>query len=170
MSTDKAVPTVTRTQDEILARFREVASTDLIGFRREVLVDSMDLDTLKKVMPDFAPEGDASEYPAIKPESLDARARGYLEFAIEKAICHRGISASRSVDKLTEFAWLMGRDDVVESMSKADYAQYGVPIVKAFAEGMEYEWEASYEGDQARLDNMAQGKPCVKGCSEGCGR
>ena len=95
----------------------------------------------------------------------DLAASRYLDFAIGKIRNHRGISASRSVDKLTEYAWLLGRDDVVTAMEAADYPQYGAPKVKAFAEGMGWEWPSTPD-----LARMSQGLPCEDTCADGCGQ
>lgn len=151
--------TTARTQDEILARFREVTDDDWLGFRREVLTDAMTVDTLRAALPN----GDIED--TWTPEETEPAARGYLGFAIEKILDHRGISASRSVDKLREYAWLLGRDDVVSAMDDAGYEQYGAPKVAAFAAGMGWEWP-----DDRELARMADGLPCRDGCEEGCGK
>ncbi|MBM0275136.1 hypothetical protein [Micromonospora tarensis] len=152
----------TRTQEQILARFRAVADSDWLGFRREVLADSMTLDTLRQAVPGIDTTG-RDDY--VKPEVLEQRARDYLTFAIGKALDHRGISASRSVDKLSEYAWLLGRDDVVAAMDAAEYEQYGVPKLRAFAEGMAWRWPGDIP-----LARMAQGLPCQSACADGCGQ
>jgi hypothetical protein len=150
--------TTTRTQDEILARFHAIADGDFFGFRREVLSDAMTADTLKAAMPG------ANVVDTWTPDDTEPAARGYLDFAIGKILNHRGISAARSVDKLGEYAWLLGRDDVVSAMDAAGYEQYGAPKVKAFAEGMGWEWP-----DDRELVRMADGLPCRDGCEGGCG-
>ena len=71
-----------------------------------------------------------------------------------------------SVEKLTEYAWLLGRDDVVATMNRADYVQYGAPKVKAFALGLGLPWPE----DDEELERMAYGEPCQPGCEGGCGR
>lgn len=154
-----------RTQDEILSRFRMAAEgyADFFGFAREVLGEAMTLDTLKQALPA------AEELPEWEPADdavLLAKARDYLHFAIQKIQDHRGISASRSVDKLREYAWLLGRDDVVDAMDKAEYENYGAPKVYAYATGMG--WVDDWPVDAA-LGRMAAGEPCVPGCESGCG-
>jgi hypothetical protein len=74
------------------------------------------------------------------------------------------ISASRSVEKLTEFAWLLGRDDVVAAMDEAGYAQYGVPKLFAFAKGFEVEPPESDD-----LARMSRGERCSATYECGCG-
>ena len=155
----------TRTQDEILARFQAV--DDFFGFAREVLIETMDADTVRRFNPD-ATIGD--DWTAWTTEDVETNARNYLDFAVEKAIGHRGISAERSVAKLREFAWLLGRDDVIEQMDKADYPQYGMPKVMAFASGMNWGFGPLCADDTDALNRMAQGWECRPGCGEGCGQ
>jgi len=90
----------------------------------------------------------------------------YLAFAIRKVVDHRGISAERSVVKLREYAWLLGRDDAVVAMDAAAYPQYGAPKLKAFALAMGLPWPT----DDIVLEHMASGQPCSPNCWEGCGR
>lgn len=155
---------MTRTQADIADRFREAAQPgeDLLGFRREVLAEAMTRATLIEVVPNVEESPDLASW---EPTGTEPAARAYLDFAIEKIEGHRGISASRSVDKLREYAWLLGRDDVVAAMDAAGYAQYGAPKVRAFAHGMGWPWP-----DTGPLQEMAEGRPCDAECIEGCGR
>ncbi|MGC4857509.1 hypothetical protein ACLQ24_30140, partial [Micromonospora sp. DT4] len=94
-------------------------------------------------------------------------ARNYLDFAIGKILDHRGNSASRSVDKLSELAWLLGRDNIVAAMDHAGYPMYGAPQVKAFADG--FGWPFLDGDDGLALARMADGQQCdPQGCERGC--
>jgi hypothetical protein len=151
-----------RTQDEIVARIEAVADEDFMGFRTEVLVTALDYEHARAYL---KPEVTYEEWEVDRPSDLDAQARGYYGFALGKIRDHRGISASRSVAKLSEYAWLLGRDDVVAALEAAEYAQYGAPMVKAFAAGFGLDWP-----DEPELTRMAAGLPCEPGCDWGCGR
>ena len=155
---------MSRTQDEIVARIAAAAADDWAGFRREVLTVTLDFEHAK---PFLKGNVTAEQWAESRTTNVEGSARQYLTFAIGKIEDHRGISASRSVDKLTEFAWLMGRDDIVEAMNAADYAQYGAPKVKAFAEGMGWPFFAA---ERAALERMAAGRPCTDNCDSGCGQ
>lgn len=158
-----------RTQDEIVARVRDIADEDLFGFAREVLIAALDEAAMRRLFPDINPN-----LPLAAPVEPDTElaARRYLEFAVGKIIDHRGISASRSVSKLTEYAWLLGRDDVVAAMDAAGYVQYGAPQVRAFAEGMGWPFAelSSDPRDRESLERMSAGDPCHDGCEDGCDR
>jgi hypothetical protein len=153
-----------RTQEEILARLND-GEDDFLGFRREVLATHL---TFENVKPMLKPDSQLTEEEWLAEEGPDKEvdAEGYLEFAIGKIQNHRGISAGRSVIKLTEMAWLLGRDDVVAAMEQAEYQNYGAPQVKAFALGMGLPWPSN---DQS-LEAMANGEPCEPDCTEGCGQ
>lgn len=154
--------TDTRTQDEIVARIRAVAVGDFLGFRQDVLLRALDFEHAREFL---KPEATAEQWAeASEAGDLLGAAKAYYGFAIGKIRDHRGISASRSVDKLGEFAWLLGRDDVVTAMQAAEYAQYGAPQVKAFAAGFGLPWP-----DEPEMVRMAAGEPCVPGCDAGCG-
>jgi hypothetical protein len=162
MSQQQGTGTTTRTQAEIVARL--AASDGMFGFDREVLIGALDFEHAKPYLNAEVTEDQWFEDGRGERNVL-SDAMAYLGFAIDKILNHRGISASRSVEKLREYAWLLGRDDVVAAMDEADYAQYGAPQVKAFAVGMGLTWP-----DIPDLARMANGEPCEPGCESGCGR
>lgn len=151
---------MTRTQEEILARFNAVDS--FFGYEREILAEAMDVQTLAAVGIDATALADWRQ---LTHADLEAAAESYLEFAIGKIEEHRGLSADRSVTKLREYAWLLGRDDVVEAMDATGYAQYGAPKVRVFARKFGWPWP-----DSASLNRMAAGASCRIDCEDGCGR
>lgn len=157
-----------RTPDEIVARIHAIRDEDFFGFRMAVLAEALTFNEAQEggvIASDVTEEkwGEAS----LAADKLIPGAQEYLKFAIGKIRNHRGISASRSVDKLSEMAWLAGRDDVVTAMGAAEYPQYGAPKVKAFADGMGFTeiWAADSD---AALERMTAGLPCVEGCLDGC--
>ncbi|TDD77706.1 hypothetical protein [Actinomadura rubrisoli] len=155
---------MTRTPEEITARIKGIdADGDWLGFRREVLVQALDFEDARAYL-----RADATEQEwnlQRHDDDLWAAAARYYEFALTKIEGHRGISANRSVDKLGEFAWLLGRDDVIDVMDAAGYPQYGAPKVKAFGDALGMPFP-EYE----TLRRMAAGRPCRDRCADGCGR
>ncbi|GAA4626719.1 hypothetical protein GCM10023196_036100 [Actinoallomurus vinaceus] len=153
-----------RTQEEILARLDAVREDDMFGFRREVLLPALEFEHARSFL---KPETTAEDWSGVQVCAGDweSAARSYYEFALGKIRDHRGISASRSVEKLTEYAWLLGRDDVIAAMDAAEYPQYGAPKVAAFAAAMGLDWP-----DGEALERMANGLPCTDDCHEGCGQ
>jgi hypothetical protein len=155
-----------RTQDEIVARMRVKEEGDLFGFAREVLACYLDFEHAREFL---RPEMTREEWEKDLPAATDARALGemrdYAEFAWGKAKDHRGISASRSIDKLSAWAWLLGRDDVLEKVGKTPYAQYGCPQLQVFCEAFGFPMP-----DDEAAQRMMRGLPCYDGCESGCGQ
>lgn len=125
----------TRTQDEIAARF--AAADAAFGWDREVLAMQMEYEHIRSALNDDVTPEQWAEARATEAD-VETAAREYLLFAVGKAADARGISAQRSVIKLAEFAWLLGRDDVITAMDAAPYRPYGKPKLRAFADGMGY--------------------------------
>lgn len=157
-----------RTTEEISDRYKMIQeSSGPLDFRPEVLLQMIPTDHLNAVIPDALEklsEEERTEWDQHIPsddEELRAVALSYLAFAFGKAEDHRGISASRSVDKMGEYLWLLGLD--TQEFLAAPYAMYGVPslVVAARLLGSDYEISDT-------LWRMAESKPCKPGCQEGC--
>ncbi|WP_433229859.1 hypothetical protein ACQP2H_30215 [Micromonospora sp. CA-248260] len=155
-----------RTQEEIVTRVWALRANreDIFGFREEVLVEALDLDHARQVI---TPRHSEAWTRRVDHETY---ARDYLRFAIGKILDHRGNSASRSVDKLGELAWLLGCDDIAATMDHVGYPMYGAPKVKAFADGFGWPFLDDLDGEtRAALARMAEGQQCdPQGCERGC--
>ena len=152
----------TRSLDDIAARLGAIREdgTDFMGWRAEVLAEFLDLARLSTL--DLFPLEPDKWNPRLLGEAPRVGAE-YLVFAWTKALGHRGISAHRSVEKLTEYAWLQGRDDVVTAMDAAGYPQYGMPKLLAYAAAFDLPVP-----DDERLRRMGCGDICHPGGCEGC--
>lgn len=163
-----------RTQEEILKRIEESKKRNaFFNFEIEVLVEALDFEHAKPFLKNTAtPEtwnvereadgyGPKLRYPLTREEDLKKAAAAYLKFAWGKAEDHRGISAGRSVDKMTSFCWLLGHD--TKSIEEAGYANYGCPKLKACAELL----GEPLPTDEA-IVRMMQGEACHPYCEEGC--
>ena len=161
-----------RTQEEIVERMKAVAGDDMFGFSQSVLLDALDYEHAKPhLKEDVTPEqwaerehgvygGKEQVGPLLAEDRLKQAALDYLKFAWGKADDHRGISAGRSVQKLTEYCWLLGHD--VKVIEEADYPMYGCPQLKVISGllGADLPTEPA-------LVRMMEGSPCSEGCS-GC--
>ena len=160
-----------REQDDILHRVRRIATSDVFGFRREVLTNCLTFETAEPIRnPECTAEG-WGDPPTV--EQVCDEAREYLDFALDKIVNHRGLSTIRSVEKLTEYAWLLCRDDITAAMDGAAHENYGAPKVRAFGAGFGW-WDdrlaALNPETRQMLLRMADGQPCVDDCRTGCGR
>lgn len=93
--------------------------------------------------------------------------RQYMaEVGWDKVLGHRGISAGRTVEKMTAWLWLLGDDEMVRfAEDDSNYPQYGAPILKAICE--KYGFPIP---DDPAARRMAVGRRCVPDCDEGCAR
>jgi len=156
-----------RTVDDVLAMITSDEFEQIMF--RDVLYDALPFERAKPYLTEefLAKPTAAAEWAEtglkLDTETLHEAACDYLEFAYGKALGHRGISAARSVDKMTQYCWLLGADwDLV---TDAGYANYGAPGLKAAAEFLQHPWPEDEE-----LERMSQGRTCSPGCREGCGQ
>lgn len=149
-----------RTQEEIVQIVR-ADDDDIFGFAKSILVPYLDFEHAREFLkPDVTAE-QWKQLPQDRQKIL-ANIREYMEFAWGKVEDHRGLSAGRSVDKLTAWAWLLD-DDVAKRMNEADYAQYGAPKLAIACKAFELPIPDSDE-----IRNMIAGRPCVDSCELGC--
>lgn len=64
-------------------------------------------------------------------ENIVAELTGDLAYAFEKAMDKRGISSGLMLAVVQMWCWILGEDELADN--EADYAQYGLPILKAVA-------------------------------------
>lgn len=152
-----------RTQAEIVTKIE--GSSDFLGFDRDVYIGFLDYEHVRK----FLKEGVTREEwddarTELNRESILASMREYMDFAWGKVRDHRCISASRSVDKMRAWAWLLGDEQLLAEIEAAEYTNYGAPKLAAICYYMGW----PVPGDSA-ITNMVAGRPCVPGCCEGCG-
>lgn len=94
-----------------------------------------------------------------------------MAFAVHKIPDHRSGSAVRAVNKLTELAWLLGRDDVMTAMNSTAYPMYGAPKITVFADGLGWPLHSLAQDPDWRdaVIRMAAALPCSPdGCAWEC--
>lgn len=155
-----------RTQEEILEKVAEKREPfdDFFGTIRADLIYGLTYENAKP----YLTEGATPETfkPTLTDEEVIRAVLEYLDFAWGKATGHRGLSASRSIDHMRAWMWLLGDQEMLDFIeSGGNYENYGAPILKRIGD------KYGYKGvlDQFAL-NMAAGKKCHADCNEGCGR
>jgi hypothetical protein len=124
-----------RTQEEISQKIEEYAKEpNLFDFRPEVLVQHLEWDLAKKCLTDEyvakVEKGEEkyeyiTDIKVVVKDFLD-----YMVFAWGKAEDERGLSATRSIQKLSAWLWLLNRDDLVSVITDDDlYNPYGSPAL-----------------------------------------
>lgn len=153
-----------RTTGEIVSHYRELKDRDLLGFQAEVLLPYLSADEVRPFCRTGADLNGWKDEPLTEARVLEDM-RGYMEFAWGKVVNHRGISASRTVEKMEAWIWLLGRDDLLEAIAGAGFENYGVPKLKVICDSLGFPVP---EGDD--ISRMSLGQPCRPDCDEGCGR
>lgn len=150
--------TTPKTQQEIRARF-DGLSDDWLGFKAEALIEAMQFDTAADLLKEGVTESDWHQVDVKK------TATEYLELAIDKATGHRGISASRSIEKFGEWLWCLGDEDLQRRFEDTEYAPYGAPQLAVLAEA----WDVhTADMDTETWRRMSAGRACSDDCMEGC--
>jgi hypothetical protein len=159
----KAMPSPPRTDAEIVARVKEGLCDDFLGWSTSDLIDCLPFEAAKPFLIKGATK---KEWGMGKPgfrsrEQVIERMRDYMPFAIEKAIDHRGLSASRSIEHFTSWVWLLGDADY-KSVNWDRHANYGCPALLQICKL--YGFQSSRK-KAFRL--MAAGRKCSARCT-GC--
>lgn len=150
-----------RAQDEIVTAVKD--SKSVFGFEQEVWVTFLDFEHATDFVKDGVTETEwEQDLPARTRDGVIGDITKYLPFAHEKASSHRGLSASRSVEKLAAWVWLLGEEEHA-AIDWNNYRNYGAPIIKQVAERYGVELPKN-----TWFDRMAAGEKCHPGCEEGC--
>ena len=124
-----------KSQEDIGAEFvRIIGENNMFEFRTEILIYYISFQTAKR----FLKESAVKEYESGKEEwtvitDINETVQDFLDymvFAWGKAEDERGISASRSISKLSVWLWMLGRQDLVEKINDSSlYNPYGAPAL-----------------------------------------
>ena len=124
-----------RIQEEISAKFIELQkSDDFLGFQKEVIINYLTFENAKPHLEeDYINKVEAGTEKWVQTTSIEKCAEeflNYMKFAWGKAEGERGISASRSIQKLGMWLWIMNRDDlrIIIEDDKL-YNPYGAPAL-----------------------------------------
>lgn len=153
-----------RTQDEIAAKVRE-SRNQVLDFAGDALLAYLDFEHAREFLkPETTPEKWAEIHVPLDADKVIAEMREYMSFAWEKVEDHRGLSAGRSVDKMTAWAWLLGDGGAYEAIEAAEYTNYGAPKLAAICRVLGFPIP-----DDAGVQRMIAGERCGSGDECGCG-
>ena len=126
---------VLKSQDEIKLKWEDIKNEkNMFDFRPEVLIEYLPFDFVKPMLKDeYLLKIESGEESWVQITEIDICAKAfldYMEFAWGKAEDERGISASRSINKLSMWLWLMSREDLSETIQQDHlYNPYGAPAL-----------------------------------------
>lgn len=130
---------LTRSVGEIKQRF-EAQRGQAFSFEPDVLIQFLPFADSKEFFKDeYVADVESGKQVHAVPtlEESVQEFVNYMEFAWGKAEDERGISASRSVQKLGAWLWLFGRDDLTRVIHDDDlYSPYGAPALIAVCDAM----------------------------------
>jgi hypothetical protein len=150
-----------RTPDQIIARIEEHRQMPF-DFQAEILIGFLDFGYAKTYLKEGVEESEwASISAPLTREAVIEQMKNYWDFAVGKALDHRGLSANRSVDKMRAWVWLIGEDDEI---NWNNYANYGAPILTQIGERYGF-----LIPKNTAFVRMALGQSCHDECMEGCG-
>lgn len=129
---------IARTQEEFVAKLTATSEMPF-DFSGEVASEFLDWEHVKPLLTEEAlAKYDSGEEKFTywdTPQKAAQSFLDYLEFASGKAQDQRGLSAIRSIQKLSCWMWALGRDDLAELLNDDDlYNPYGAPALIACSE------------------------------------
>ena len=164
----------TRTAAEVI-NYRPKDGDSLFGFDREALGEFLTFEEAKPWL-----KADAkSDWWTPKPRTREAIIEVLREYmsriGLDKAVSHRGISASRTIEKMRAWSWLMADDEAVRICDETSYQNYGAPILKALCEHFDFDYAEMLGGPRslAIFEAQARGEMCPScrdGNDSGCER
>lgn len=154
-----------RTAEEVAEHYRREQGSDILGFMANVLLPYLPFELARPFLKEGATAEAWGEAQPLTREYILQEMGAYLVFGWGKVEDHRGISASRTVEKMRTWLWLLRDEETLRfAEDSGNYAQYGAPVLKRICEVYGFEMPTD-----ERLLRMAQGLPCVPGCRSGCG-
>ncbi|MBF0145714.1 MAG: hypothetical protein HQL84_07305 [Magnetococcales bacterium] len=157
-----------KSDEEILARIRELEQTDIFKWESNLLITFLPFRLAHPLLAernlhytDQWIDQDRS------PAALAGKIRQFMDIALEMVIHHRGTKTQRSIDYFHAWIWLMGDEAMLAFMDDPDhFPQYGAPILKELCRRYQLSWPSDNPG----LERMALGNACQpQGCPfHGC--
>lgn len=118
------------TVDDVLERCR--TNTDYFGFSLDVLVPYLPIEMAREFL---KPDVSEWEQLTLNRTVIINEMTEYMEFAWEKALDERGLSANRSIIKMQAWLWLLGDTELLAfAENDRNYPMYGKPILRRICE------------------------------------
>jgi len=154
-----------RTDDEIISRARQIVAGE--GYFFEIGLGAVS-ELLSRLCPGTVDVG-LTDFDAWREgkgrdrKTVLSEMREHMDFAISKAISHRGLSASDSIDYYDSWVWLLGDEDY-GAIDWKKYRNYGCPILFQICK------KYGFPPIRKRaFQRMARGLCCVPDCDAVCG-
>ena len=141
-----------RTQEQIREYYDQTRDQDFLGFLGEVIIAHLDFEHCRDLLKEGTSTGGwpPGSLPADL-ASVKEEARVYMaEYGWDKVESHRGISTSRTCQKMQGWMWLLGETEL-EEVAQDDrlYVPYGAPVLRRICE--HFGWP---------IPDSPEGRPC----------
>lgn len=152
-----------RTAQELYDYVTNGPGNDVFGFALEATCEFMPFDVVGERLREGV---DKDEWDKgvieLNRENVLARLTEYMAtYGWPKCQDHRGISASRTIMKVS--AWLYAMEFDPKEVTREDYAPYGAPMLARVCERLGLPIPQDEE-----TQRMISGQDCMPGCEEGC--
>lgn len=143
-----------RTQDEIVKKIHDLKDDDFFGYKRSDLIDFLDFEHAKEFL---KPEAVELEWNEHRSEPVDEviieQIKKYMPFAWDKANNCRGLSASRSIEHMEAWLWLLNDARLQDDFDAMEYEHYGKEKLIVICQHLKFDWEALDDGVRTNTDS-----------------
>ena len=144
-----------RTDAEIVERLKLVEPGDWLGTQTGDLVAFLPFEAARSFLANGVTAADWENLPKRRdPDSIKAAMLEYMPFAWDKANNCRGISAGRSLDHMSVWLWMLGREEA--ALQIREYTHYGKPQLRAICEEFGWDWR-QWDSDTWQAREMDDG-------------
>lgn len=152
-----AADMVFRSPEEIVARCKSIERDDFFGFQRAELIAFLPFGAAREFLrPDVTAEQWKDHVPTV--EKVTAVMLDYMPFAWKKANDRRGISASRSVEHMKAWLWLLDEEALAEDLGRI-YEFYGKPCLQVICDCFGWDWKQWDDGAWTNEESDEGGPP-----------
>ncbi len=141
---------LTRTQEEIVKRIKDVSEEDFLSFERSIYYPFLDYKHVLYFTKPGTTEEDWGTQMKPTREVILGEMVKYMSFAWEKANGCRGISAERSNYHFVAWLWLLN-DGFLEKMEDVEYEHYGKERLIAICEEYDWGWQQWDDGVRTNI-------------------
>ena len=151
--------------ENIVEAVKKESKLDLFGVTADLLI-YLPYEYAKELLkPEVTEEEWNKKVKPLTRENVIKEMEEYMEFALNKARDHRGISASRSIEHYRMWLFLLKDYETLAFINEdRNYQNYGCPMLKKICDKYSFQYPPIQE-----MYRMADGLPCVPGCTMGCG-
>lgn len=138
-----------RKQQEIIQRLKDIESEDVFGIERSDLIPYLDYENAKEFLKEGITKEEWDKDRKSTDEEVMKEMSGYIEFAWDKAIGERGLSANRNIMHYSAWIWLLNDGSFEEYKEKCDneYSEYGKPVLSWICKKYGYDNASQEQND-----------------------